>query len=260
MSTTLKHNNKQLAIINLCRLPCSSSKGPRCCVTQYNLKDEQVKNTNMYRKEMFQQIKHYITNNNIDDIIIGGDFNQNISANEIKKFYDDIGVKDMHSTTNFIDMNELDNTNINGSQPIDSIAASFGIMQHIEGCQLLGNNDILYSDHRAYIIDANFEEYFNDNFSSWDTSQHVIINPSRKSHREKFIEIIEEKIDEYQLIQMIQDIKQNPINSRIEIADQTITKIFDIARKKIEGINRRVPYSIEKAKVRECIAIWKAIL
>ena len=59
---------------------------------------------------------------------------------------------------------------------------------------------------------------------------------------------------------MIQDIKQNPISSRIELADQIIAKIFDIARKKIEGINRRVSYSIEKAKARECIAIQKAVI
>ena len=126
--TTFKDNNKLLAIINLCRLPCSLSKGPRCCVTQYNLKDGQVKNRNTYRKEIFQQIKHYITNNNIGNIIIGEDFNQNISVYEIRKFYDDIGVKDIHSATNCIDMNNLDNINISGRHPIDSIAVLFGIM------------------------------------------------------------------------------------------------------------------------------------
>ena len=165
MITTFKHNNKSLAIINVYRLPCSLSKGPRCCVIQYNIKDGQVKNTNTCRKRIFQQIKQYITNNNIDDIIIRGDFNQNIAVNKLRKFLDNIGIKDIHSITNFINMNDLDNTSINSRYSIDSMAASFGIMQYIKGCQLLGNNDILYLDHRAYIIGVNFEECFNDNFS-----------------------------------------------------------------------------------------------
>ena len=46
--TTFNHNNKSLAIINIYRSPYSSSKGLRYCVTQYNLKDGQVKNTSTY--------------------------------------------------------------------------------------------------------------------------------------------------------------------------------------------------------------------
>ena len=61
--------------------------------------------------------------------------------------------------------------------------------------------------------------------------------PIKKSHREKFTEIIEEKIDEYNLIHFINDIQQNPIKIRIKLVDQTITSIFSTARKKIEGIN-----------------------
>jgi len=260
MATTFQHNNKTIAMINIYRLPTTSSQGPRCCLTQCNLKDGEIKSNNTYRKEILHQIKEYVSKNNVNDIIIGGDFNQSITTKEIEKFYNDISVKDIHSTINFIDMNELDNTNVNSRHPIDSIAASAGIMQYIEGCKLLNNNDILYSDHRSYIIDVNLEEYFNDQFSSWNDSQQVIINPSRKSHREKFTNIIEEKIDEYQLETMIDELQQNPIESRIEVVDNIITKIFSIARKKIEGINRRVPYSREKAQSRECIAIWRSVI
>ena len=128
MITTFKYNNKSLAIINICRLPWSSSKGLRCCIIQYNLRDSEVKNNNTYQKGILHQIKQYIKNNNIGDIIIGGDFNQNILANEIKKFCNDIGVKNIYSTTNFINMNGLDNTNINGRHLIDLMAASLGIM------------------------------------------------------------------------------------------------------------------------------------
>jgi len=44
------------------------------------------------------------------------------------------------------------------------------------------------------------------------------------------------------------------------MVDENITNIFHKARKKVEGINRRVPYSIEKVRARETISIWKAVL
>ena len=53
--------------------------------------------TNVYRKEIFNDIKKHIDENpDINDIIIGGDYNQNIGDKEIKQFYNDIGVHNIH--------------------------------------------------------------------------------------------------------------------------------------------------------------------
>ena len=73
--TAFKYNNKAIAIINIYRLPMSLLKGLRCCLIQYNLKDSEVKSNNNYRKEILQQIIECINNNNIDNIIMGGDYN-----------------------------------------------------------------------------------------------------------------------------------------------------------------------------------------
>jgi len=260
MATMFTHNGKTLAIINLYRIPSTSSNGPRCCVTQYNLVKGASLSNSKYRKEILNQIKDFIQNNNFNDIIISGDFNQNIASNEIQQFFSEIGVKDIHSTTNNIEITQMDNTNVNGSHPIDSIAATREISDYIEGCQMVDNNDIIYTDHRGYLVDINLEDYFNDQLSYWNENHKVIINPSRRSHREKFVAIIEDKIDLYNLNEMIEEIKSNPIPSRIEIVDNLITKIFNQARKKIEGIDRRVPYSQEKVKARETINVWKAVI
>ena len=104
-------------------------------------------------------------NNDINDIIIAGDFNQDIRSNEVQKFFTELGVQDVHSNINRI-LNELiDKININRSWPIDSIAITVGILEYVEGSKLLGNNDVVFSDHRLYLIDVNLEEYFNDQFS-----------------------------------------------------------------------------------------------
>ena len=166
ISVIFSHNNKTVAVINLCRLLASSSKGPRCCQMQYNITNGTIRSCTQYRKEILQQIKKYIQTKQFNDIIITGDFNQNIASNEIKQFCTEIGVKDMYSATNNINIEDLDNTNTNGKHTIDSIAASSAISEYIEGCQVVQHNEIVYSDHRGYMVDMNFEGYFNDHLSS----------------------------------------------------------------------------------------------
>ena len=55
-----------------------------------------VKSSNEYRKEIFQQTKQYINQKeDIEDIIIAGDFNKNINTNESRQFFLDLGVDDV---------------------------------------------------------------------------------------------------------------------------------------------------------------------
>jgi len=121
------------------------------------------------------------------DIIIGGDFNQNIASDEVQQFFQDIRVQDAHSLYNKIPLKDLDPTNIKGTKPIDSIAVTSRIIKFVEGVKLLYNNDIVMSDHRVYVMDLNVEEYFQDQFSSWDTINKVVLNPSRKVTEASFL-------------------------------------------------------------------------
>ena len=76
----------------------------------------------------------------------------------------------------------MDHTEVRGSKPIDTVAASYRIIDYVEDSQLLECNDIVFTDHRAYVIDINLEDYFNDQLSSWDEINRVMLNPSRQSH------------------------------------------------------------------------------
>ena len=72
----LEYNRKQLEVINLYRIPSSSSNGESCSYTQYVLVDKRVKTITDYRREVLQEIKHHILKNqDITDIIIAGDYN-----------------------------------------------------------------------------------------------------------------------------------------------------------------------------------------
>jgi hypothetical protein len=161
----LNYKGKRLEIINIYRIPATSSYGPCCSVTQYVRAEGKIKSPAMYRNEIFNNIKRHISDENITDVIIAGDYNQGINERAVQQFYAEIGVKDVHSKINNIEMNQLDKTYKKGSRTIDSIAASSGIMNYIEGSKLVNYSEIVETDHRGYIIDVAMEEYFDIEFS-----------------------------------------------------------------------------------------------
>ena len=179
----LKKDSKIIALISLCRIPSSSPRGSSCCVAQHNAKEEKAESPNKHRKSIFKQIKQYLEDNsNVNNIIVAGDFNQDISSLEMRKFFSEIRVENTHHHQNNIPLDEIDETQTNGSTPIDSITVSEGIMECIEGAKLINHNDIFFSNHRACIIDFNVEEHFNVQLSYYDEINHAQLNPSRRSH------------------------------------------------------------------------------
>jgi len=148
------------------RIPTSTSNGNKYSLTQYNLVDGKAKKPAQYRKEILSEIKKYVKDNeDIEEIILAGDFNQDIRSNEVQQFFIELGIQDVHSKDNNLRVNELDNTHIHRSQPIDLIAVSPGILEFIERCALLNHNEIIPSDHRVYLVDFNAEEYFQNEIS-----------------------------------------------------------------------------------------------
>ena len=93
----------------------------------------------------------------------------------------------------------MDLTQKRGFNSINSIAVSLNLMKYVEGCKLLEINEVIATDYRSYIIDINFEEYFQENLTNWDNINKTMLNSSRKSHREQFKERLEELIVLYHL-------------------------------------------------------------
>lgn len=107
----IQHNGKKVLFINIYRIPVKSTQGSWCSLTQYNVVEGNAKSSGEYRKEIFKEIKQYVNQKeDIDDIIIAGDLNQNVNANEIRQFFTDLGVDDVHSRINSIEKKDLDKT------------------------------------------------------------------------------------------------------------------------------------------------------
>jgi len=106
MAISLEHKGKRLEIINIYRLPSTSSNGVCCSLTQYNRIDGKMNPTSIYRKEILDEIRKHIRENlQINDIIIGGDYNQYIGDKDIRKFHDDIDVYKIHHIINKVQIN-----------------------------------------------------------------------------------------------------------------------------------------------------------
>ena len=209
----LKHNGKRLEIINLHQIPSSLSNGECCSCTQHVIVEKKVKTIAEHRKEMLQQIKNHLRRNeDVADIAIAGDYNQDVRDNAMQKFYAGIGVIDVHTKINNIEMNQMDKTSKLGLKPIDSFAASAGILDYVEGSMTFDFNKIFETDHRGYLVDVALDEYFELEFSRWDNVNEVMLNPARRSHREKFVEKLQDQLNIYQLEEELEQIKITTTN------------------------------------------------
>ena len=102
----MEYKGKRLEIINIYRLLSTSSNGVCCSLTQYNRIDGKINPTSIYRKEILDKIcKHIWENPQINDIIIGGDYNQYIGDKDIRKFHNDIEVYGIHDIINKVQIN-----------------------------------------------------------------------------------------------------------------------------------------------------------
>ena len=97
----------------------------------------------------------------------------------MEKFYDNIGVKEIHAHIDKLRLKELDKTCKNGSKLIDSIAVTSGIIEYVEGYELINYNDIAETDHRVHMIDINVEDYFKEELNVWNKINNVILNQAK---------------------------------------------------------------------------------
>ena len=120
------------------------------------------------------------------DIILYGDFNQDIDSEQMQRFMRENGLLEIHENLNEVDYMQRDRTHKEGSKQIDAVLATDGIRQCMKGSLIVDFNNIVISDHRGFVFDIDIKEYFQINYSKYDTSDHVKLNPTKRSHRVKF--------------------------------------------------------------------------
>ena len=77
-------------------------------------------------------------------------------------------MKDVHQTTNGVELKEMNHTYSRGIKCIDSIVETPSTRKYVEGSSLRETNEIINTDHQSHVIDINLEECFKEEFSEWD--------------------------------------------------------------------------------------------
>ena len=68
---------------------------------------------------------------------------------------------------------------------------SHSLLEYFKGCKLVEFNKIMNSDRREYLVDLNIVKYFRNLNSIYNEINKISLNLSKKSHRKKFLQVIE---------------------------------------------------------------------
>ena len=97
----------------------------------------------------------------IERMIIAGDLNKNIESNIIQGFIIEHRLVEVHTFISGKYEISRDNRYINGSKCINTVLATTGLIELLDRYRLTDFNNILFTDHRRYIVYIVLEDYFN---------------------------------------------------------------------------------------------------
>ena len=81
----LQCDKQTLGITNLCRISSTLSGRKTYLLAQCDSLKGKSKSLSIHRKEIFKQIKDYLTqNNSINNVTVSSNFNQDIASNEMQ--------------------------------------------------------------------------------------------------------------------------------------------------------------------------------
>ena len=108
-------------------------------------------------------------------------------------------------------------------------------------------DEIIITDYRGFIFDVNVKEYFGLEASKYDKSETRKLNPINRKHRTEFKETLENYINQMGLLNKTMQVCANRVTQHeMNALDDSITYVLTAAQKKVEGIQRNVPYSYSK--------------
>jgi len=103
------------------------------------------------------------------------------------------GLYKIHREVNDFESSVRDKTYNKGSNQIDAVLASEEVLNQVRGSRLVDFNKVVISNHRGFLIDIDFEQYFEMTVSVYDRSETRKLNLTNRKHKAKF----QNKLDEY---------------------------------------------------------------
>jgi hypothetical protein len=263
-SFRIEGGGRKLQLINAYRIPDSTEEGIMKSRAQYDRVKGKLHSSQQYREmmlsELVDEIKR-VQEDGVDGVLLSGDFNQDIGHQNMQRFLREAGMQEVHQVMNETEENVRDRTYKNGQNQIDAIFVTTSLIQYVRGSKIVDFDEVIPTDHRGFLIDIDFEEYFNIKPSTYDKSESRKLNPNNRRHREKFKEVLEQYIHQMGLLERAQRVCNDHATVReLNLLDDAITYVLSEARRQVEGIQRNVPYSKEKQQKASAPKYIKALL
>jgi len=123
----------------------------------------------------------------------------------IKQFLINNGLFEVYDLLNSSKNIKWDNTYIKGLKCIEFMAATSSLINFIEKGEIINYNQIIYSDHRGYLIDINLEQYFSMKQFDIDKVNNSQLNSHWLLYKQKFCKKVKEYVQATNLHQLMKE-------------------------------------------------------
>ena len=114
----------------------------------------------------------------------------------------------MYKYVNKIPVGDYDNIHNKGSKCIDLVTMLYSLLEHVKGCKLVDYEEIIHSSYRGYLVNLNIVRYFKHSNRYYDEIDEITLNPSRRSHKKKFIYMIEDCMDRLKIEDILEEVEK----------------------------------------------------
>jgi len=148
----------------------------------------------------------------------------------VTDFFTRIGVTEVFSTVNNIELNEREKTYISGKRYLNVLAMSEGILRFVHGCKLTNFTEVIPIDHKGYIIDIDLNSYFKMKTLVFNNMSDMRLNLQSRKQRERLIEKTKELFQTIKIKELIESAQEDiSTNFELEHIDKEITYILQSA-------------------------------
>ena len=90
-----------------------------------------------------------------------------------------------------------------------------GVMNVVDGIEVIEWNEIVDSDRRGCLTDINLEACFEEKFNRATEMESTTLNPNKRNHRKLFVEKCEEFLDKTPIEAELNEVEMNADGNKI---------------------------------------------
>ena len=130
----------------------------------------------------------------------------------------------------------------------------------IEGIEVIDCDEIVDSNHRGCLTDANLETCFGEDFNRKIEIERRLLNHNKRNHRKIFVETCEELLNLLPIDNELNCTEVHKDREKIEQVDKDTTFLLQKVRREVEEETKGMRGCKEKTKKRAAVQHWNMVV